>query len=353
MSRILFDCERLKYPNTGLYTFCKQLGLTLQTNAPSDFEIEYYLPSSSIGLFGDTAKYHIQKSWHKLFVPGSGAFDIWHSSNQVSRYLPSSSRVKVVLTIHDLNFFIEKNDRPASIKKNLKQIQERIDRASAIVCISKFVANEVESTFDLQGKRAITIHNGCTFDDNIENISPVYIPEKPFLFSIGTVLPKKNFHVLPALLQGNELELIIAGNHSSQQYVHKILEEAKNEGVSGRVKIIGTISDRERHWYYKNSTAFVFPSIAEGFGLPVIEAMHYGKPVFLSNHTSLPEIGGDAAYYFNNFEPNNMRETFNQGMSSFLKDDMEEKAKLRASQFSWQQTAKSYLDLYSRLLHAV
>jgi glycosyltransferase involved in cell wall biosynthesis len=347
---VLFDCERLKYPNSGLYTFCRYLGRALLANAESNLKIEYYLPKSSVGIFGNSATYHVQKPWHKLFSPRSSSYAIWHSSNQVSRYFPTSDKVKIVLTIHDLNFLIEKHDKPSKINKYISDIQNKIDRASAIVCISNFVAKEVESNFDLKGKRAITIYNGCTIDENPENTNPNYVPDKPFIFTIGTVLPKKNFHVLPALLQRNDFELIIAGNHSSPEYIQKILEEAKNEGVLERVKIIGPISDRERHWYYKNSLAFVFPSIAEGFGLPVIEAMHYGKPVFLSPHTSLPEIGGDAAYYFQTFEPEEMREIFMQGIENFSKDNMEEKAKLRASQFSWQQTARSYIDLYCKLL---
>ena len=349
-SRILFDCERLKYPNTGLYTFCENLGKALLEQADSDLEIEYYVPAKRVGLFGDAVKYHIQRSWHKLFVPKSNSFNIWHSSNQVSRYGPSSSKVKIVLTIHDLNFLIEKKTEPSKIKKMLKQIQGKIDSASSIVCISHFVAADVKKHFNLGGKTISVIYNGCTIDEYPDFTTPGYLPAKPFLFSIGTVLPKKNFHVLPALLKDNDLELIIAGNLSSEDYVTKILDEAKKHDVLSRVKIIGSISDAERYWYYKNSTAFVFPSIAEGFGLPVIEAMHYGKPVFLSKHTSLPEIGGEAAYYFDNFESVHMQTTLKNGLNDFTLGLMADKAKERANQFTWQQTARLYLDLYRTIL---
>ena len=352
-SRILFDCERLKYENTGLFTFCENLGKALLENAPSDLAMEYYVPANQVGIFGDSAKYHVQKPWHKLIVPGSGSFKIWHSSNQVSRYGPSSSKVKIVLTIHDLNFLIEKQDEPLKIRRNLKKIQQRINKASAIVCISNFVATEVEKNFDLGGKEISIIYNGCTIDEYPEFSSPEYRPEKPFLFTIGTVLPKKNFHVLPALLQDNDLELIIAGNLSSESYVSKIIDEAKKINVGSRVKILGPISDPERYWYYKNALAFVFPSIAEGFGLPVIEAMHYGKPVFLSNHTSLPEIGGDAAYYFENFEPQHMQHVLKEGLENFSHGIMAGKAIERAKFFTWKQTAKSYHELYFQLLQSI
>jgi glycosyltransferase involved in cell wall biosynthesis len=162
-------------------------------------------------------------------------------------------------------------------------------------------------------------------------------------------LPKKNFHVLPALLQQNDYELVIAGNLSSQTYIAHILAEAEKYKVSDRVKIIGAISNEERSWYYKNCKAFVFPSIAEGFGLPVIEAMHYGKPVFLSTHTSLPEVGADAAYYFENFDAETMQQTLKNGLIDFNESNMMERAKNRAAVFNWDNTAKSYIKIYKAI----
>jgi glycosyltransferase involved in cell wall biosynthesis len=154
---------------------------------------------------------------------------------------------------------------------------------------------------------------------------------------------------LPALLVGNDHELVISGVETP--YKAKIMEEAEKFGVTGRVKITGTISEEDKAWYYKNCTAFVFPSIAEGFGLPVIEAMHFGKPVFLSTHTSLPEIGGDAAFYFPSFEPTDMQAAFAKGMEEFEEENMEQKVIAHAMQFDWQKTAKEYLALYDELLY--
>ncbi|WP_316792792.1 glycosyltransferase family 1 protein [Pedobacter frigoris] len=347
--RILFDCERLKYPNTGLYTFCESLGKALLNNAEKDQQITTYVPAKAKGIFGYKTDYLVQKSWHKLFIPGTSKFDVWHSSNQVSRYYPSSGNTKIVLTIHDLNFLIEKHDRPARIKNHLLQIQQRINKASAIVCISNFVADQVKEYLDVKNKNLSVIYNGCTINDYTDFNNPGYLPSKPFLFSIGTILPKKNFHVLTALLKENDYELIIAGNLSSPDYVNKIIKEADLFGVRNRVKIIGSISDQERSWYYRNCKAFVFPSIAEGFGLPVIEAMHYGKPVFISTHTSLPEIGADAAYYFENFEPEIMQSALKNGLEDYQTSDMADRARQRAAQFNWDDTARAYLKLYKSI----
>ncbi|HEY9046964.1 MAG TPA: glycosyltransferase, partial [Ohtaekwangia sp.] len=93
----------------------------------------------------------------------------------------------------------------------------------------------------------------------------------------------------------------------------------------------------------------IFPSLAEGFGLPVLEAMYYGKPVFLSKLTSLPEVGGEHAYYFDNFSPEHMREVFVKGMHHYETTHPEAMIKAWALRFSWDNTAKEYLSLYREL----
>lgn len=350
INRILFDCERLKYPNTGLYTFCESLGNALLANADKETQITMYVPETADEIFGKQTDYFIQKSWHKLFVPRTSKFNIWHISNQVSKYIPSNKKTKLVLTIHDLNFLVEKRLNPIKVAKLLCRVQKRIDRATSIICISNFVANQVREHLKIGNTKLSVIYNGCTIQDYPDFNTPSYRPSKSFLFSIGTLLPKKNFHVLPALLKDNDLELVIAGNLTSKAYIDLIMVEAEKYKVTDRVKIIGSITDQDRCWYYKNCNAFVFPSIAEGFGLPVIEAMHYGAPVFLSTHTSLPEVGGDAAYYFESFDPTEMQQTFKKGMKDFAETNMAQKARDRAKQFSWSETANAYMKIYKEIL---
>ena len=98
-----------------------------------------------------------------------------------------------------------------------------------------------------------------------------------------------------------------------------------------------------------NTYHFVFPSLSEGFGLPLVEAMHFGKPVFISNATSLPEIGGDAAYIFPDFDPANMQAVFAEGMKDFKENNREEKVMARAALFNWDEAAQTYLNIYQQL----
>ena len=96
--------------------------------------------------------------------------------------------------------------------------------------------------------------------------------------------------------------------------------------------------------------AFLFPSIAEGFGLPVIEAMLCGKPVFCSNRTSLKEIGGEFAFFWNNFESGEMVKIFNNGLAKFKDEDFKNRQFAYATQFTHKKNIEGYLNIYRELL---
>lgn len=191
------------------------------------------------------------------------------------------------------------------------------------------------------------IYNGCNFDTNSVIDPPLILPHKPFLYTIGTITEKKNFHVLPALLQKFDGLLIISGITQNPLYRSKIFSEAQRFNVEDRILFTDEISEAEKFWYMQHCEAFVFPSLAEGFGLPVVEAMSLGTPVILSKATSLPEIGGDAAFYFDDFEPDNMQNVLERCMQ-FL--HQKEKIKLRAANFDWKISANQYFDVYKHIM---
>lgn len=349
MNHVLIDCERTKYPNTGLFHFCLHLGNELVKQCdPLQEALSFYVPRKQLQLFGNHAHYIVQNPLHKFFHPGTGKFRVWHSAYQNSNYQPFNQHTRVVLTVHDLNFLLERKSEPHKIKKYLRKVQENINRADHIVCISDFTRQTILQHLHLNDKPVEVVYNGCNINQFPGFDQPVYRPSKPFLFTIGTVLPKKNFHVLPCLLKNNDYELVIAGV-INQTYEAKIIEQAKLHGVEKRVKIIGPVYEEDKYWYYLNCLAFAFPSCAEGFGMPVVEAMYFGKPIFISTLTSLPEIGGEAAYYFSNFDPAHMQLVFNKGMQHYAETNAQEKIKQRALQYNWANAGKAYLSIYRSL----
>jgi glycosyltransferase involved in cell wall biosynthesis len=349
MSKILVDLHRTGGNSyNGLYHFCYQLGKQLALEAPEDMHLHFYVPKAQRNVFGKNVDYVTQYSLHKYFHQLTSRFDIWHVATTLSWYRPYGSKTKNIYTIHDLNFLQEEEYTHSVRKRYLSLIQQRIDRADYLTFISEFAHKQTQDYLQLGNKPYNIIYNGCNSPEKkIEH--PAYIPDKPFLFSIGQFHSRKNFHVLPALLTGNDYELIIAGMNEFS-YTDKVIKEAKNLQVADRLKLLGAINDEEKFWYYKNCLAFVFPSIGEGFGLPVLEAMYFGKPVFLSRFTSLPEVGGDAAYYFDNFDPNCMKEVFENGMHHYECKHPQEKIIQRAKMFNWEKSAKEYLDVYREFL---
>jgi glycosyltransferase involved in cell wall biosynthesis len=350
MTGIILDCERMKYPNTGLYKFCFELGNSLLKHRdPVRENISFYLPPSIGKIFGEDANYVHQNFFHKLWAPPVKDFDIWHATNQGSDYTPANKKIKKVLTIHDLNFLYEHSTREEKLKRSLRKIQEQVEVSDKICAISKYVKSDIEKHLHLQGKAVDVIYNGCNIN-HAENLRlPKFLPGQPFIFTIGTIMTKKNFHVLPRLLQGNNLQLIISGVTIQKDYEEKIEEEARKHKVLDRLIFTGSVTENDKQWYLKNCEAFVFPSIAEGFGLPVIEAMAFGKPVFLSTATSLPEIGGDVAYYFNSFDADDMQNTFQKGMEDYHQHHPQQAIVRRAKSFSWDRAAIEYLNIYRKL----
>jgi glycosyltransferase involved in cell wall biosynthesis len=345
---ILLTFDSMKYPNSGFFSFGKSLGEAVLKQNGGRYKLYYYVHPRATYLFNKMVSLVFLSKLHKLFFPEPGRFALVHFTDQYCRLKPQKVKGKKILTIHDINAVHELRKPARKIEKHLAKLRGYIAVCDKIVTISNFVAGDILKYFpEVQGKLSV-IYNGADVLEVDENHTPNHLPSAPFLFTIGHVSAKKNFHVLPALLAGNNYELVISGIETP--YRDTIIAEAKKFNCLERIKITGPISEADKAWYYKHCAAFVFPSLAEGFGLPVIEAMHFGKPVFLSTSTSLPEIGGGAAFYFDSFEPERMQQTFMAGMQRFAAEDWGPKVIAHAQKFDWQETARQYLRLYEELI---
>lgn len=349
-SRIIIDCERMKYPHTGLYHYCYNLGVALKQQAdPSLEKLTFFLPPAEQDVFGADQDYMLQKPWHKLMLPSLRKYTLWHCTHQDADYFPAGKRLRVVLTVHDINTMHNQHKSEQKKKQFIRSIEKKIKRADHITFISKFTRDDVQQYIDLGGKPVSVIYNGCNIKEAGQLTAPAAMPAAPFLFTIGTIMEKKNFHVLPALLGGNDRKLVIAGITQSEAYKKRIIEEAVKHGVEQRLIFTGPISENDKQWYLKNCEAFVFPSLTEGFGLPVVEAMHFGVPIFLSRFTSLPEIGGDVCYYFSSFEKEAMKHAVQKGLDHYNTTDAKNNIRKRAEMFSWRDAATQYLGVYRSL----
>ena len=353
MYKLILDCDLMRYRDSGLYHYCLNLGTYVkrELDKQQGGRISFYIPAAEKRSFGEDANCIVEKKWHqKYFKPFLWDCDIWHAPFQSGRVVTAGNkRIKTILTIHDLNCLHEGKSLKEQ-KESLKRTQKLIDNSHALVCISHHCKKDVLENLSVKDKPVFVIHNG-THHVIVPAPKPDgYLPARPFLFTMGYVNQKKNFHTLVPLLQNQDIELVIAGKLDEPDYVQKIRKLAAQLDVTDRLHILGPVSENDKAWYLKNCTAFMMPSLAEGFGAPVVEAMAFGKPLFLAERTSLPEIGADVAFYFSNFEEAAMRQIFNDGMLCYSKNGLLEKIIARGKDFDWEEKAKEYLKVYSSVL---
>ena len=367
LPRVVIDLERIRHINCGLGRFSLHLGRELLTAATGLVEPVFFLPPGAERYFPGVPfarllvtpwkKEQVQRMVRPFVQPvlPKPSMALWHTTNQMSRYLPLDARVPVVLTIHDFNFLHQCPHGGPTWEKTRKiaDMQRKVDRAAAVVTISRFVARDVETLLDLRGKPLHVVPNGLALPPAASAQRPAMIPPGPFLLTVGNALPHKNFHILLGLvaeLPGRRL--VIAGKKATP-YGAFLEREVVRLGLSERVVLTGEVSDGDRQWLYENCEAFAFPSLTEGFGFPVLEAMQCGKPVVMSRRTSLPEVAGDQGYFFDSFAAANMAAVYRDGVAAFAADPASPaRARAHAARFSWAETARGYLGVYAGVLRS-
>lgn len=353
MKKVFLETHNLKNRAGGLGTFNYELIKGLSQLDLGDLELILNLqhPEAIRAEFGDHFQYHKYSSLsrHKIFRNRS-KYDLWHSVNQNTKVEPARVS-KYLLTVHDVNFAEEAGDKSTKLHQLFK---DKLARATAITYISEFAKKQAHQHFDIPNVPEYVIYNGnpiSTFQD-ISEFMPNVPTDKPFLYSIGDFLERKNFmavvQMMPLLPDYN---LILSGNHD-KEYGRRIQQYIAENNLQQQVFLTGKVDDVAKQYYLSHCRAFVFPSIREGFGLPPIEAMAFGKPVFLSDRTSLPEIGGEQAYYWSNFDPGYMKTELEKGLAHFdaNRTEMEALIKKRAAGFDWKTAAAQYLAVYREIL---
>ena len=367
LPRVVIDLERLRHINCGLGRFSLELGLEILKSAQGRVQPLLFAPKTAARYFaGQTFERIDVAPWKKEAVlrmvrplvqpllPKSKV-SLWHVTHQTSRYLPLDARVPIVLTIHDLNFLhtAPHDDQLKSVNRKLVDIQQRVNRAAAIVTDSEYVAQDVKDHVVLGGRPVHVVPLGLSKPCAASNIRPGFAPSGSFLLSVGNALAHKNFHVLFDLLENLPGQRLVVAGKKATPYGEFLEREVIRKGLADRVIFPGEVSDADRQWLYEHCEAFLFPSLTEGFGFPVLEAMQCGKPVFMSRRTSLPEIAGTCGFYFDTFNPANMAAAYWAGMSAFHADSgFAAKTMAHAATFSWVQTAQSYVRIYEQILAA-
>jgi glycosyltransferase involved in cell wall biosynthesis len=330
----------------GLGEFSHQLCSRLAAQAPAlreahGIELWFHMRERLFGRFGSDVHYLPISKWQRYRHVQPVTFAIWHSLNQLNKTLPPQGTQHRVVTVHDLNFFYFKNR--FSQWRDLRRTRRLLARTDELVAITDYVRGDVVQRLQWVGPIS-TIHNGASNLTGVAREPCAGLDSGGFLFHLSRMSPSKNIPALLALAAvWPEQVFVLAGPASEAS--RAVQAEVAARALTN-VKVLMDLSEGQKAWLFANCRAFLFPSITEGFGLPPIEAMHFGKPVFLSRLTSLPEVGGDAAFYFDHFDPAAMRRAVEAGLARAADSGHSAAVRVQAARFDWDDTAAAYVDLY-------
>ena len=354
MKQVFLESHNLKNKFSGFGQFNYHLIKALAKQKKEGFTIVLHAKDTAVlkQEFGQGFDYKKYKSItrHKAFRIKK-KYNLWHCLNQNIKIEPFF-KTPYLLTVHDVHFATQ---TPAHLKcQQRDRFKLKLERCTAIVYISEFAKKDTHAHFKVPNVPQYVIYNGNTITDiDIpKSFAPKQLTKQKFLFSIGEFSERKNFmslvRMLPLL---PDYDLVLAGNNKTV-YGIKLKALAKELGVADRVYITGKIEDLAKHYYLQHCVGFVFPSQREGFGIPPIEAMAFGKPIFISNNTSLPEIGGEHSFYWDNHSPKHMAEVLQKGMEKYSQQEefYTQWYISRAKIFDWNEIAKQYIEVYKSIL---
>lgn len=344
---VLISFGRSAPGDGGIFEFSSQLAARIARAAPRWREqlgvgFGFHLREELHGRFGDAVGYRplerLQRWWHRSERPVA----LWHSTHQMNKFRPPAGCQRRLVTVHDLNYLY---GRPAlSVWRHDRRLRALLSRTDAVATVSAHSGTDVRRHLGWAGPLEV-IHNGAR-NLSADPQQPLFEPTRPFLLHLSRMSPSKNPQALLALAAAwPEMDFVFCGPPSDDAKALAAQPQPAN------VRFFLGIDEAQKTWAYAHCAGFLFPSLTEGFGLPPIEAMHFGKPVFLARRTCLPEIGGDAADYFDDFAPAAMRAIVEQGLARDAADPGRAAfVRAHAARFDWDTAAARYLALYARLL---
>lgn len=352
--KIIIDFYSAGNRNVGVGEYSYKLAEALYAKASALKErgvaLCYIVPRELKGHFGDDVEYLVgNKFTRSLYRYFPYRCDLFHAVHQFCLVKFMRSSKKSLLTLHDINFIYEKKGR--KIEKYRRKIARRMSEADRVVVISRFVEEDVRRLYPELSKPVSVIYNGVS-DLTAEAAAAASLyPEtgEGFLFHISSLQPKKNPELLIEMMRClPDEKLLLAGNWNTSygEYLKDLIAKKK----IGNVIPLTNVDNTVKSLLYARCKAFLFPSLCEGFGLPPLEAMRFGKPVFLSRLTSLPEVGGKYAFYWDELEPEAMAAVVKKGLDEWRVSGSPDEVRRWSCRFSWEKCASDYVRLYLDML---
>jgi glycosyltransferase involved in cell wall biosynthesis len=302
-------------------------------------------------------------AWQRLRVPlpvewVTGPVDILHSPDFV---LPPVRRAATVLTVHDLSFMRHPEcSSPALLQYLLRSVPRSIGRADILLADSESTRIDLIDLMRIPNKRIHVLYPAVE-----PHFAPVeqaadtqslqrYGIRQPYILALGTLQPRKNFarliRAFAALVREYRIphQLVIGG---APGWLYDEIEQALDEVALGdAVRLVGYVDEAHLPSLYRGADVFAFPSLYEGFGIPILEAMACGTPVVTSSVSSMPEVAGDAALLVSPEDTDALAQALWRLIDEQdLRNDLRTRGFEQARRFSWRSSAKRLLEIYAHM----
>ena len=308
----------------------------------------------------------LMRMWHRVRLPlpvelFTGRLDLFHSPDFTLP--PTLPGTRTLLTVHDLSFIKDPESADSGLRKYLNQVVPRsVRRADHILADSQATKIDLIAEWNTPAEKVTVLPCGVnpsfrpiTDPQLLAAIRSRYgLGDGPFVLSVGTLQPRKNYVRLirafaPLATRYSDLSLVIGGGKGWRY--NEIFEEPDRLGIKDRVIFPGFIADDDLPAVYCSATIFTYPSLYEGFGMPVLEAMACGTPVVTSDRSSLPEVSGDAGLLVNPLDEKAMTASMERLLANpSLCQELIIRGRRQASRFSWGRAAEQLLEVYDWLL---
>ncbi|HSX57769.1 MAG TPA: glycosyltransferase family 1 protein [Candidatus Saccharimonadales bacterium] len=269
------------------------------------------------------------------------------------------AKLKTVVTVHDLGaeYLPEYHRFPQKLYLNWST-KFAAAFSDALIAVSESTKKDLIKRFRTDPKKITVIHEGIDTEffyprekPEVEKVRATLGLSKPYLLFVGTVQPRKNLEFLIesfSKLKNKEIDLVVAGKPG--WLYEEIYTSPKKFEVGDRVKFIGFVEGEDLPALYSGATAFVFPSLYEGFGLPLLEAMACGCPVIAADNSSMPEVVGEAGVLVKTSDQKAWVKALNEVITNEkLRSELVRKGKTQARKFTWERTALETIKLFEKV----
>lgn len=273
----------------------------------------------------------------------SASFDVFHGMNQ---RLPSANWKRKVATFHDL-FVLTSDYSTAEFRQRFaSRAREAAERADLVIAVSEFTAAQVHELLRVETSRIRVVPHGVH-----QPAGQPPVERKRVVLHVGAIQHRKNVSRLVEAFERcpTGWRLVLAG--STGFGAQEILDRINASNRRSDIDVMGYVADDALRELYASSSILAFPSLDEGFGIPILEAMARGLPVLTSDRSALPEVSGDAAVLVDPLEVDSIEEGLQKLMvDGELRDDLRQRGLDRAREYPWDQAARRTWLVYEELL---